>query len=534
MAHNHNQGVINPLRPYYIPPTIGEPAVEPMTAPGPHAFTQGNATDNYASKARTIFSDMDIDYKEYLTDQSPSVMSTVKEVLDELLWKYMSVFMAQPFEVAKTIMQVRAQDDVGGLEALAREQAKHKAATNQKIRMYDEDTPSPYDSDSDQDEMASFFTAKVPNRPASPSTSRSGGGARPRDASPGASTTRTPSKQVPEHQLTLRTPNSVLEVIAQLWQKEGAWGVWKGHNATFIYSVLQSLLENWSRSLLSALFNVPDLGVRGDLDRLVDIASPYPWASLFVAGAAAAITGVILSPVDLVRTRLVLTSVSRGSRRTLSTLRSLPSYLCPAALFIPTVLHSLIHPFFMLSTPLVLRSRFMIDREVSPVAFSIAKFCSSTVALFIKLPLETVLRRGQAAVLSSPQYVAALEPTVPTVTKSRRAAAAAAAAAAALEKGGEDETQMETIVPLGRYNGLFGTMYVIVNEEGSHAAPMTAAAKRKAAAAKKKGDKSVPQVVYRRGQGLNGLWRGWKVSWWGLVGLWTAGVIGGGGDAGEF
>ncbi|KAK3949177.1 mitochondrial carrier domain-containing protein [Pseudoneurospora amorphoporcata] len=507
MAHNHNQGVVNPLRPYYIPPTIGEPAAEPMTAPGPHAFTQGNATDNYASKARTIFSDMDIDYKEYLTDQSPSVMSTVKEVLDELLWKYMSVFMAQPFEVAKTIMQVRAQDDVGGLEALAVEQAKHKAATNKKIRMYDEDedTPPPYDSDSDQDEMASFFTAKVPNRPASPSTR----GARPRDASPGASTTRTPSKQVPEHQLTMRTPNSVLEVIAQLWQKEGAWGVWKGHNATFIYSVLQSLLENWSRSLLSALFNVPDLGVRGDLDRLVDIASPYPWASLFVAGAAAAITGVILAPLDLVRTRLVLTSVSRGSRRTLSTLRSLPSYLCPAALFIPTVLHSLIHPFFMLSTPLVLRSRFMIDREVSPVAFSIAKFCSSTVALFIKLPLETVLRRGQAAVLSSPQYVAALEKD-------------------------EEETQMETIVPLGRYNGLFGTMYAIVNEEGSHAAPMTAAAKRKAAAAKKKGDKSVSQVVYRRGQGLNGLWRGWKVSWWGLVGLWTAGVIGGGGDAGEF
>ena len=158
--------------------------------------------------------------------------------------------------------------------------------------------------------MASFFTAKAPaHRPTSPSTSRAGGG-RPRDPSPGggdASTAggRLPSKQVPEHQLTMRTPNSVLEVIAQLWQKEGAWGVWKGTNATFIYSVLQSLLENWSRSLLSALFNVPDLGVRGDLDRLVDIASPYPWASLFVAGAAAAITGLILAPLDLVRTRYV-------------------------------------------------------------------------------------------------------------------------------------------------------------------------------------------------------------------------------------
>jgi fusion and transport protein UGO1 len=94
-----------------------------------------------------------------------------------------------------------------------------------------------------------------------------------------------------------------MEVISQVWQKESAWGVWKGSNATFIYTVLQSLLENWSRSLLSALFNVPDIGLRDDLDRLIDVASPYPWASLFVAGAAAVATGLILSPLDLVRTR---------------------------------------------------------------------------------------------------------------------------------------------------------------------------------------------------------------------------------------
>ena len=51
--------------------------------------------------------------------------------------------------------------------------------------------------------------------------------------------------------------------------------------------------------------NVPDLGVKDDIDRLVDIASPYPWASLFVAAAAAVTTGVLLAPLDLVRTRYV-------------------------------------------------------------------------------------------------------------------------------------------------------------------------------------------------------------------------------------
>jgi fusion and transport protein UGO1 len=309
---SHNEGV-NPLRPYYIPPTIGEPP-EALPTPGPRAFTQANSTGRYASKARDIFSD--IDYKDYLAEPSPSMIQTVKELLDELLWKYTSVLMAQPFEVAKTIMQVRIQDDLGGLEAAAAaaaaaEEARQQQA-NQRINMDDEvgaasrhlrdDIPltarqhTPYDSDSDLDESA-FFSSHQPRTP-SPTLPRSRHPRHPSSQSP-----RPAAKPIPAHQLAIRTPDSVLEVIAQLWQKEGAWGVWKGSNATFIYSVLQSLLENWSRSLLSALFNVPDLGVKNDLDRLVDIASPYPWASLFVAAAAAVVTGLILSPLDLVRTR---------------------------------------------------------------------------------------------------------------------------------------------------------------------------------------------------------------------------------------
>ena len=108
---------------------------------------------------------------------------------------------------------------------------------------------------------------------------------------------------LPSHCLDIKRADAITDVIGQLWQKDGAWGVWKGSNATFLYTVLQSLLENWSRSFLSAVFNVPDLGVKDDLDRLVDIASPYPWVSLFVAAAAAVTTGVLLSPLDLVRTR---------------------------------------------------------------------------------------------------------------------------------------------------------------------------------------------------------------------------------------
>lgn len=162
----------------------------------------------------------------------------------------------------------------------------------------------------------------------------------------------------------------------------------------------------------------------------------------------------------------------------------------------------------------------MIDRELAPTTFSVAKFCSSTVALLLKLPLETVLRRGQAQVLGEAAYVRALEGPQPSTAKKAGDSKAAGGGAAAPE--------METIVPVGRYDGLVGTMVAIVHEEGSSPAETRG---KKVSAGRGKG--AVAETVYRRGQGLDGLWRGWKVSWWGLVGLWAAGVLGGGGD-GEF
>ena len=155
----------------------------------------------------------------------------------------------------------------------------------------------------------------------------------------------------------------------------------------------------------------------------------------------------------------------------------------------------------------------MIDSTVSPTTFSLAKFCASSAALFVKLPLETVLRRGQVAVLATPEYLRAIEPA----GKSRARDLAAPAG-------------LETIVPIGKFNGVFGTMQTIVSEEGSRSATVPPSAGKVVA---KKGKGKVAETAYRKGQGLPGLWRGWKLNWYGLVGLWAAGVAGGGGD-GEF
>ncbi|KAI0536748.1 mitochondrial carrier domain-containing protein [Xylaria digitata] len=481
---------VNPLRPYYIPPRIGE---QTGSLPRANPFSNSTATTSakYASKARDIFPD--IDYKDHLDDLSPSTVQSIKQFIDELLWKYTSVFMAQPFEVAKTILQVRTQDDLGGLNAPPVDLMK-PSISSPRSSVWDE-YPNYPNSDSDPDEPA-YFTSNAPYTPTPSARSRRRRGSSPPPESPKFN----PKPTLSAHQIALRRPDSILDVISQLWSKESAWGVWKGTNSTFLYSILQSLLENWGRSLLSALLNVPDLGVKDDVDRLVEIASPYPWASLCVAAAAAVTTGLILAPLDLIRTRLIVTSTSRAPRRTVATLRALPSWVCHPTLIAPTIFHSLIHPFLTLSTPLVLRSQFLIDRDLSPMTFSVVKFCTSCASLFVKLPLETVLRRGQMAVLAEPSYLQALDKT----------------------------SKMETIVEPGPYHGVVGTMYTIVTEEGSRSVIVPAKSSQR-----RKSKAKPSEVIYKKGQGLEGLWRGWKVSWWGLVGLWTASIAGGGGE-GEF
>lgn len=107
---------VNPLRPYHRPPTIEERA-EPVSIPSSNPFSGGNSYDvasgaKYASKAKNMLNDLD--YKELMSD-SPSVVESARELVDELIWKYMSVLLGQPFEVAKMILQVRDQDDKAAL-----------------------------------------------------------------------------------------------------------------------------------------------------------------------------------------------------------------------------------------------------------------------------------------------------------------------------------------------------------------------------------------------------------------------------------
>lgn len=94
----------NPLRPYYIPPSIGPPPNPSESIPRNATHPPPPSSAGPSRDFRELFSD--IDYGDYLPDHSPGVADMAKRLMDQAIWNYTSVFLAQPFEVAKVVLQV--------------------------------------------------------------------------------------------------------------------------------------------------------------------------------------------------------------------------------------------------------------------------------------------------------------------------------------------------------------------------------------------------------------------------------------------
>ncbi|KAF2140119.1 uncharacterized protein K452DRAFT_252741 [Aplosporella prunicola CBS 121167] len=531
----------NPLRPYYKPPSIGLPPDPTPNATSAHHYASSSARGqspsasppkpSFGSQARDILSDLDYGVDLSLGDGSPSLAELTKKLLDQAVWNYTSVLFAQPFEVAKTLLQCNlAPGSEGPVErnSLTVDDARRRAENLRRAKYAEQYS----DSDSG-DDSPSYFSSTAPRPARSPSSSDSQSNSRPQNPST-ASASRIPPSH--PYKLDLKRTDSLLEALSQLWTKEGAWGIWKGTNSTFIYNFLLKTVESWTRSLLSALLNVPDPGLLGGYGvgggGLDVVDSPNPIMSLAVAVTAAGITGLLLAPLDIVRTRLILTPAGAGPRNILPNLRTLPSFTVPAPLLPITLLHSTVPTLVSASTPIFLRSSLRIDPVLTPATYSLCTFLSSAAELFLKLPLETVLRRGQVSVLSEHARASAdynAHTTFRSQSRSSRRSRSRTESPRSPHPQKSTEEPFPTVVDVGPYKGVLGSMWFIVREEGSSGAVAPAPHARAAVAAAARAQAQRQS----RGQGISGLWRGWRVGFWGLVGVWGAAAMGGAGG-GEF
>jgi hypothetical protein len=78
----------------------------------------------------------DIDYSDYMSDASPSTIESIRKTLDEALYRYVSILLSQPFDVAKTVLQVKRQD--GDVDTIATEVVRDGAYSRHTSRDYSE------------------------------------------------------------------------------------------------------------------------------------------------------------------------------------------------------------------------------------------------------------------------------------------------------------------------------------------------------------------------------------------------------------
>ncbi|KAE8553186.1 hypothetical protein EYB25_004567 [Talaromyces marneffei] len=479
----------NPLRPYYVPPIGLSPTESVNASSAAHIASHASSRTIIGGSARDLLSDLD--YSDYL-DASPSVSDWFRELLDRAVWKYSSALLAQPFDVAKTLLQiyvVPGEEETQNIYETRRRQSQH----------FQDDT-SDQDSQSSDDE-SHYFTNTAPTTP-SPSTPRSRK-SRPQITDRAGYIQQPPT---PTHRLQIKNPSSLMEVISRLWTTSGPTSVWKATNATFMYSLLLPTLNSFLRSLLSAIIGLPEIGGTSSLtEDILTVSSPA--ATLIITFIASALSSIILAPLDTARTFLIATPLTHGPRSLFRALRLLPTpnYTIPTHLVPITVLHSSLPSLLAMSTPLFLKNYFAIDPVLNPSTWGLFSFVSSGLELAVRFPLETVLRRAQIATFTSPAL--------------RQRAYSRSSKSKALAKTDLDSTEIETIVPTPKtYRGIIGTMWSIVYEEGVMVESEDEVSRLVSS--------QTAQKRRRPGQGIQGLYRGWRMGMWGLAGVWGAGFLG--------
>ncbi|KAL2825911.1 hypothetical protein BDW59DRAFT_68181 [Aspergillus cavernicola] len=484
---------LNPLRPYYVPPSIGLDQDASFSSP-PNA----SSTQVFGGSARDLLPDLD--YSDYL-ESSPSVSGWIREALDTAIWRYTSVLTSQPFDVAKTILQayVVPGDSLEGQFPQGGHQRSGRGSRNDS---YD-DVGSGDDEEDDlsSDDESSYFTSAAPSVSSPSRRTRKPPRRRVTDRSGYIASSSKPSSR---HALTIKNPSSLMDVLSQLWSTSGPTSPWKATNTTFIYSLLLPTLNTFIRSLLSAIVGLPEDDITPSMASDI-LTSTSPIATLILSFISSSLSAMLLAPIDTARTFLILTPVTHGPRSLLRAIRQLPTpnYTIPPHLVPITILHSSLPNLVTASTPLFLKTYLSLDPVLNPSTWSLFAFIGSGIELAIRFPLETVLRRAQIATFTSPSIRQnSAGPSHPTAPD--------AAAQAA---------EVETIVPTPQtYRGVVGTMWSIVYEEGIQSTP-------EAERARELLGKPVSQRK-RQGQGIHGLYRGWRIGMWGIAGMWGANALG--------
>jgi len=246
--------------------------------------------------------------------------------------------------------------------------------------------------------------------------------------------------------------------------------LWKGLLTSCINDALSATLQPIIHNLLQAI--------------LLPTASPFHQPPIYLPVASHLITGFLLSPLDLIRTRLIIQAFMPRYRTYTGPIDALSQilqhegglkgiYLHPH-LLIPTLIDNTLRPLISLALPGLFASYLgpHIAEDTTPIAWSFAELMGSCAGLLLTLPFETVRRRLQVQVRGNAKPVKACVEMRPAP-----------------------------------YNGVVDTMWHILTEERSDL-PVSRRKRRPSTKGKEKETADVDESGWYRNTGVGQLYRG--------------------------
>ena len=393
----------HPLRPYYKPrEEVSFVATAPPSGGGGGGAGGGAAVPLGSGARANRYMPAEADAALAVASENTTPGNFLRGLFLSGALQFSSTCLAMPFEVGKLLLQVQwvPRQDVWARMHVPLPGSRRGSTASREHDVMDEDpwarARNSWDEDDGEPEEAGadeYFREE--GREEAPK-------AHPRRVDSGG-------YMVPDgvHDDEAR-PEFVMPVVVRggVWEmmkavargKEGWLGLWKGAVTTFLLDVVSSTLQ----PLLTSVFSIFAPTV---LSPVPISFSPRPIMTLMLLLASHVATGVAVSPLDLVRTRLIAQSTLPAHRKyhgPIDALRKILAeeggwrtlYLAPT-LLIPTLLDNVLRPFLSLVAPLLIENTLRLDPASGPISYALAELLLSTLALGVTLPIETVRRRLQ-------------------------------------------------------------------------------------------------------------------------------------------
>ncbi|KAI8993379.1 mitochondrial carrier domain-containing protein [Pilobolus umbonatus] len=426
-------------------------------------YTPGMGNGNYTTVPMDALST--VSYNDY--DDLIDSKAAARELVNFTVLKYLTTAMSSPFEVSKTLLQVQytPREDVD-------------IQLNTRVRSTDSDKEEHEYSDYSEGEENDFYEESDRRRRYSVGSDAGNAGSIDvddpmfRKKVPVDSSGYVVRSSVyddstrPPHEL--KPILGVWQGIGQLMKQphEGWSSLFKGQYTNWLYEITHLFLQPTLEGTLNDMLDLYD-----DTIPLIHLDRVGPNLATLVTSNL--IVGFILSPLEIIRTRLIVQSAAPLQRKYKGPLHAFRTIIqeeggVKGLYFshntLPTILFHTISPLIQNITPLIIDRVFRISASESPFFYSLAELGLNILEILITLPLDTIRKRLQCQIRSRTPGTKRYVPIVP-------------------------------LRPLP-YTGVGNAVYSIVREEGG---------------IQKKGKKKRSDKSLLNGWSLGGLYRGFSM-----------------------